>query len=66
MQGDKQIGSTDSGSISAGQSPRLKSFSCRSPLANDVSDVWTLLADNISFVKAGSTLNWVSTKFKPS
>ncbi|CAN6165600.1 unnamed protein product [Urochloa humidicola] len=35
-QGDKQSGSNDSGSTSAGQSPRLKSFACRSLLANDV------------------------------
>ncbi|CAL5066383.1 unnamed protein product [Urochloa decumbens] len=33
---DKQSGSNDSGSTSAGQSPRLKSFACRSLLANDV------------------------------
>ncbi|TVU39980.1 hypothetical protein EJB05_13425 [Eragrostis curvula] len=38
-QGDKQCGSNDSGSTSAGQSPRLKSFSSRSLLANDVSDL---------------------------
>lgn len=38
LQGDKQSGSNDSGSTSAGQSPRLKSFSCRSLLTNDVSD----------------------------
>ncbi|KAL5196710.1 hypothetical protein ABZP36_000222 [Zizania latifolia] len=36
-QGDKQSGGNDSGSTSAGQSPRLKSFASRSFLANDVS-----------------------------
>ncbi|XP_020182739.1 uncharacterized protein [Aegilops tauschii subsp. strangulata] len=35
-QGDKQSGSNDSGSTSAGQSPRLKSFGSRSFLSNDV------------------------------
>uniref|UniRef100_A0A453BJG9 Uncharacterized protein n=1 Tax=Aegilops tauschii subsp. strangulata TaxID=200361 RepID=A0A453BJG9_AEGTS len=38
-QGDKQSGSNDSGSTSAGQSPRLKSFGSRSFLSNDVSRV---------------------------
>ena len=42
LQGDKQSGSNDSGSTSAGQSPRLKSFACRSLLANDVSDTATM------------------------
>lgn len=37
MQGDKQSGSNDSGSTSAGQSPRLKSLGSRSFLSNDVS-----------------------------
>uniref|UniRef100_A0A0E0LIL1 Uncharacterized protein n=1 Tax=Oryza punctata TaxID=4537 RepID=A0A0E0LIL1_ORYPU len=35
-QGDKQSGSNDSASTSAGQSPRLKSFASRSFVANDV------------------------------
>ena len=42
LQGDKQSGCNDSGSTSAGQSPRLKSFACRSLLANDVSDTATM------------------------
>lgn len=37
LQGDKQSGSNDSGSTSADQSPRLKSFASRSFVANDVS-----------------------------
>ena len=42
LQGDKQSGCNDSGSTSAGQSPRLKSFACRSLLAKDVSDTATM------------------------
>lgn len=62
MQGDKQSGSNDSGSTSAGQTPRLKSF------ANDVSDTWYLKLLNNQFILRGFLCigNWNPGLIPPS